>query len=138
MIARGKLNFDERVVAHRVVASKRADVQTRKSEFFIENLLVRMHFIIEMIWWTGLAPWEFEFPFSGSIISTCLVRSTSQNSNPSLLHFEHHHLSLFHLRNCNPLLCMFYPLNLAFVATPSCHQTSRQDHIDSFQTSDLP
>jgi len=28
-------------------------------EFFIDNLLVRVHFIIEMIWWTGLAPWEF-------------------------------------------------------------------------------
>ena len=28
-------------------------------EFFIDNLLVRIHFIIEMIWWTGLAPWEF-------------------------------------------------------------------------------
>ena len=26
------------------------------------TLLVRIHFIIEMIWWTGLAPWEFEFP----------------------------------------------------------------------------
>ena len=25
-------------------------------EFFIDNLLVRIHFIIEMIWWTGLAP----------------------------------------------------------------------------------
>ena len=32
-------------------------------EFFIDDLLVRIHFIIEMIWWTGLAPWEFEFPF---------------------------------------------------------------------------
>jgi len=31
-------------------------------EFFIDNLLVRNHFIIEMIRWTGLAPWEFEFP----------------------------------------------------------------------------
>ena len=29
-------------------------------EIFIGNLLVRIHFIIEMIWWTGLAPWEFE------------------------------------------------------------------------------
>ena len=28
-------------------------------EFFIDNLLVRIHFIIEMIWWAGLAPWEF-------------------------------------------------------------------------------
>ena len=32
----------------------------------------RIHFIIEMIWWTGLAPWEFEFPFPGSLISTFL------------------------------------------------------------------
>jgi len=27
-------------------------------EFFIDNLLVRTHLIIEMIWRTGLAPWE--------------------------------------------------------------------------------
>ena len=32
-------------------------------EFFIDNLLVRIHVIIVMIRWTGLAPWEFEFPF---------------------------------------------------------------------------
>ena len=32
-----------------------------------DNLLVRIHFIIKMIWWTGLAPWEFEFPFLGSL-----------------------------------------------------------------------
>ena len=34
-------------------------------EFFTDNLLVRNHFIIVMIGWTGLAPWEFEFPFPG-------------------------------------------------------------------------
>ena len=28
---------------------------------------------IEMIWWTGLAPWGFEFPFPGSLISAFLV-----------------------------------------------------------------
>ena len=28
-------------------------------EIFIDNLLVRIHCIIGMIWWTGLAPWEF-------------------------------------------------------------------------------
>jgi len=39
-------------------------------EFLIENLLVRTHCIIGRIWWTGLAPWEFEFPFPGSRIST--------------------------------------------------------------------
>ena len=37
-------------------------------EYFIDNLLVRIHFVVEMIWWTGLAPWEFEFPFPGSLI----------------------------------------------------------------------
>jgi len=25
-------------------------------DFFMDNLLVRIHFIIGMIWWTGLAP----------------------------------------------------------------------------------
>ena len=30
--------------------------QVRVREFFIDNLLVRIHFIIELIWWTGLAP----------------------------------------------------------------------------------
>ena len=40
--------------------------------FFIDNLMVQIHFIIEMIWWTGLAPWEFEFPFPGSLTSTFL------------------------------------------------------------------
>ena len=34
-------------------------------KFFIDNLLVRVHFIIEMIWWTDLAPWEFKFLFPG-------------------------------------------------------------------------
>jgi len=32
----------------------------RGVEFFIDNLLVRIHFIIVMIRWTGLAPWERE------------------------------------------------------------------------------
>jgi len=42
-------------------------------ELFIDNLLVRIHFIIVMIRWTGLAPWEFEFPFPGSLTSSLLV-----------------------------------------------------------------
>ena len=37
-------------------------------EFFIDNLLVRTYFIIEMMRWTGLAPREFEFPLPGSFI----------------------------------------------------------------------
>ena len=44
-----------------------------EKEFFIDNLLVRNHFIIVMIRWTGLAPWEFNFRFSGSLTSTFLV-----------------------------------------------------------------
>jgi len=42
-------------------------------EFFIDNLLVRIHFSIVMIRWTGLAQWKFEFPFPGSLTSTFLV-----------------------------------------------------------------
>ena len=41
-------------------------------QFFIDNLLVRIHFIVVMIRWTGLAPWECEFFFSGSQASTFL------------------------------------------------------------------
>jgi len=52
----------------------RRPVQRRVPErdFFIDNLLVRNHFIIVMIRWTGLAPWEFEFRFPGSLASTYL------------------------------------------------------------------
>jgi len=48
----------------------------REREFFIDNLLVRMLFIIVMIRWTGLAPWEFEFQFPCCLISTFLVGNT--------------------------------------------------------------
>ena len=44
-------------------------------DFFIDNLLVRIHFIIVMIRWTGLAPWVFEFPFPGSLTSTFLTHA---------------------------------------------------------------
>ena len=37
----------------------RTRVPARERESFIDNLLVRIHFIIVMIRWTGLAPWEF-------------------------------------------------------------------------------
>jgi len=49
---------------------RRAPASEREGEFFIENLLVRIHLIIVMMRWTGLAPWEFEFPFPGSLTST--------------------------------------------------------------------
>jgi len=50
-------------------------------EFFIDNLLFRIHFIIEMIWRTGLAPWEFEFPFLGSPTSTFQAREDETHLN---------------------------------------------------------
>jgi len=34
-----------------------------------------------MIKWTGLAPWEFEFPFPGSLTSTFLVTGANGNGN---------------------------------------------------------
>ena len=36
------------------------EVSEREREFFIDNLLVRVH---RCFWCTGLAPWEFESPF---------------------------------------------------------------------------
>ena len=47
----------------------------REREFFIDNLLVQIHLIIEMIWWTGRASWKFEFLLPGSLISTFLKLS---------------------------------------------------------------
>ena len=49
-------------------------MSTREREFFIDNLLVRIHLIMsQMFWWIGLAPWQFEFPFPCSSISTFLL-----------------------------------------------------------------
>ena len=58
MHERGETGARDLLLRHSLVGVQR--------EFFIDNLLVRIQLIIEMIWWTGLAPWEFEFPFLGS------------------------------------------------------------------------
>ena len=55
-------------------------------EFFIDNLLVRIHLIIVMIWWTGLAPWDFEFPFPGSLTSTFLDQVSNLSATPRRCH----------------------------------------------------
>ena len=47
-------------------------------DFFVDNPLVRIHLIIVVIRWTGLAPGEFESPFSGSLTSTFLYLDYSQ------------------------------------------------------------
>ena len=39
-------------------------------ELLIDNLLVRINFIIAMIWWTGFTPRGFQFPVAGRLIST--------------------------------------------------------------------
>ena len=41
---------------------KRPELSVTKGEKF--KLLVRIHFIIEMILWTGLASWEFDLTFT--------------------------------------------------------------------------
>ena len=57
-------------------------------EVVIESLLVRIHFIIEMIWWTGLAPWEFESPVPNNLISTFLPPLVSHHSRTTLASSE--------------------------------------------------
>ena len=47
----------------------------REREFLIDHLPVQIHLIIVMIRWNGLAPWEFEFPFPGSLTSSFLVNT---------------------------------------------------------------
>ena len=58
--------FDKRVFIHRMG-------KARERELFIGNRMVRIHFVIVMIRWTGPAPWECEFHFSGSLTSTFLA-----------------------------------------------------------------
>ena len=53
-------------------------------EFIIGNLLVRIHFIIVMIRWTGLATWEVESPFPGSLTFTFLEAIISQEIRQKL------------------------------------------------------
>ena len=63
---------DARGAGEEVSRLQRAYQARPERQFFIYILLVRIHFFTEMIWWTGLAPWELEFPFPGSLKSTFL------------------------------------------------------------------
>ena len=58
-------------------------------EFLIDNLLVRIHFIIVMIRWTGLAPWVLESPFPGSLTSTFLIQGMQPDTLYALELLEH-------------------------------------------------
>ena len=69
----------------KVITATRSPVSAEwllyQREFVSDNLLVRIHFIIKMIWWTGLAPSEFEFPSPGSLISTFqVIRARCQHT----------------------------------------------------------
>jgi len=72
------------LVGFRGFIRRHVHLSCREREFFIDNLLVRVHFIIMMIRWTGLAPWEFEFPFPGSLTSTFLDLSCISGAHASL------------------------------------------------------
>ena len=56
-----------------------------EKDIYIENLLVRIHLIIEMIWWTGLAPLEISVPFPGSLTSIFQVCPTKLRVQSTVL-----------------------------------------------------
>ena len=70
-------------------------------EFFIDNLLVRTHFIIVIIRWTGLAPWEIESPFAGSLTSTFLVAGTFTSGTYGLSDYSEVGISGLRYKNDN-------------------------------------
>ena len=70
-------------------AERPAQVPRVQREFILDNLLVRIHCIIVMIRWTGLAPWEFEFTFPGRLTSTFLAsRSTPSAASVGLADYS--------------------------------------------------
>ena len=83
--------------------------------FFIDNVLVRIHFIIVMIRWAGLAPWEFKSTFPGSLTSTILVwcqpscRNTSR-TGPFQTQFWYHikQSKLYQAICCIVVILSFY------------------------------
>ena len=60
----------------------KSQTATLAREFFIGNLLVRIHFIIVMIRWTSLAPWESDFAFPGSLASIFLPQPHTLSPTP--------------------------------------------------------
>ena len=50
--------------------SSRGTQGLQEESSFMDNLLVRIHSVLEMMTWTGLVPWAFKFPFPGSLTST--------------------------------------------------------------------
>ena len=68
-----KMNVDMNInIRCKLEGGRLSVAEPPRREFFIDNRLVRIHLIIVMIKWTGLAPWEVEFPFPGSLTATFL------------------------------------------------------------------
>ena len=64
-----KIETEREIESERERERERAFALRRRD---VLHLPVRIHFIIVMIRWIGLAPWEFEFPSPGSLTSTFL------------------------------------------------------------------
>ena len=80
-------------------------MERREKELFIDNLLVRVHFIIVMIWWTGFAP----FPFPGSRISTFLAQVFEASDGGVVEHCTNSWFCTAYGTPQNPEPCTLYP-----------------------------
>ena len=70
----GRLEINQSIKLPRALTTPSRRRQREKNS-------VRNHFIIVMIRWTGLAPWEFEFPFPGSLTSIFLAVKTTREQH---------------------------------------------------------
>ena len=62
----------------------KALAQDHEGASFIDNLLVRMHFIIARIQRTGIEPWVFAYLFPGSLVPAFLLPRQSVGGGRSL------------------------------------------------------
>jgi len=73
----------------------------RSLQTFIKIVDLNCSFIIVMIRWTGLAPWEFEIPFPGSRTSTFLWQPEEAcGAAKELVRTVKKGVSLVHLKIC--------------------------------------
>ena len=69
----------------------------RDREKSFDNLLVQIHYVIQTIRGTGLAPWKFEFPVPSSLASTILGFCGKKSTTVAELERETRHIAL-HIR----------------------------------------
>ena len=96
-------------------------------DFLIDNLLARNRFIMVMIRWTGLAPWESEFPFPGSLASTFLCERHLSGGQLGRAPRGSHSDDLGVLWDCGVCVHLFQ-LECAYIhfSTDSCLITARR------------